>query len=243
MKSKKILFTAVDKTIDKLLPIPNPSANHVPEWYKDQKLFSNGGNNFIDAYKSPDFFVTYKACIPLVDTLTSGYTIVLDSDVIFTNETNRGYLPTATWMGPIPPLDNPDNNRIRTIGNYPVPSGYAPTLFRWHSRWVINTPKDYSLLVIHPSHRHDLPFFTINGLVDTDKHENPLNFPFFIKIGFEGIIEKGTPIAQIIPIKRDDWESEKGAYDENAGRNGFYKLKRYALRSYKKQWWTKKNYR
>ena len=84
---------------------------------------------------------------------------------------------------------------------------------------------------------------SFNGLVDTDKHENPLNFPFFIKIGFEGIIEKGTPIAQIIPIKRDDWESEKGVYDENQMRNSFYRLKRYAIRSYKQQWWTKKNYR
>jgi hypothetical protein len=243
MKRKKILFTPIDKAVDSVLSIPKPSANHVPEWYKNQKLFSNVTNNFIDAYKLPDFFGTYKACVPFVDTLTSGYTITLDSDVIFTNGTNRGYLPKPSWMGPIPPLDNPDNNKIRSIGNYPVPVGYTPILFRWFSRWIINTPKDYSLLIMHPSHRHDLPFFTINGLVDTDKHENPLNFPFFIKTGFEGIIEKGTPIAQIIPIKRDSWESEKGVYDENTNRNSFYKLKRYAVRSYRQQWWTKKSYR
>jgi len=115
MKRKKILFTPTDKAVDSVLSIPKPSANHVPEWYKNQKLFSNVTNNFIDAYKLPDFFGTYKACVPFVDTLTSGYTITLDSDVIFTNGTNRGYLPKPSWMGPIPPLDNPDNNKIRSI--------------------------------------------------------------------------------------------------------------------------------
>ena len=31
------------------------------------------------------------------------------------------------------------------------------------------------------------------------------NVPFFIKSGFEGVIPAGTPIAQLIPIKREKW--------------------------------------
>jgi len=244
VKSKKITFTASSQVINDTFDFPKPSTSHVAQWYRDQKLFSNKTNNFIEAYNSGDYFGTYKLCVPFVDTITSGYIISLDSDIIVSNiaPNSQGYIPEITWMSLSQPLDNPDGKRIKSVGNYPIPTGYSPVLFRWGCKWKITTPKGYSLWVTHPSHRHDLPFFTINGFVDTDKHENQLNFPFFVKKGFEGIIEKGTPIAQIIPIKRDNWESIKGEYIEQEVQNSFYKLKQYVVRSYKKQWWTRKVY-
>ena len=45
------------------------------------------------------------------------------------------------------------------------------------------------------------------GLIDSDKFFGPGNIPFFVKEGFTGTIEKGTPYAQIIPIKRSSWSS------------------------------------
>jgi hypothetical protein len=241
---KKITFIPTQKLVDTSFDIPKPATNHVPQWYKDQKLFSNKTNNFLEAYESGDYFGTYKLCVPFVDTVTSGYIIALESDIIVSNiaPTDKGYIPEITWMSMSQPLDNPDGKKIRSIGNYPVPTGYSPVLFRWGFKWKIKTPSGYSLWITHPSHRHDLPFFTINGFVDTDKHENQLNFPFFVKKGFEGIIEKGTPIAQLIPVKRENWKSEKGNYSQEEIENGFYKLKQYAVRSYKKQWWSKKKY-
>jgi hypothetical protein len=243
IKAKKIIFKPMQKIIEQNIEIPKPSTNHVPQWYRDQKLFSNRTNNFVDAIGSDDYFGTYKLCVPLVDTITSGYTIALDSDVIITNGVSNGYLPKPIWMGMLAPLDFPDGDKIKSIGNYPVPLGYSPMLLRWRCHWLIETPKDYSIWITHPSHRHDLPFFTINGFIDTDKHGNALNLPFFIKAGFEGVIPAGTPIAQIIPVKRDNWESEKGNYVQEELENNFHKLKRYAIRSYKKQWWTRKSYK
>jgi hypothetical protein len=243
MKSKKIIFIPTQKIVEQNLDIPKPSTNHVPQWYRDQKLFSNRTNNFLDAYSSNDYFGTYKLCVPFVDTVTSGYTLSLDCDVVVTNGSAQGYLPNPSWMGLIQPLDVPDGDRIKSIGNYPVPLGYSPMLLRWRCHWQIKTPKDYSVWITHPSHRNDLPFFTINGFVDTDNHENGLNLPFFIKAGFEGTIPAGTPIAQIIPVKRDNWESEKGTYSKENIENSFYRLKKYAVRSYKNQWWTRKSYK
>jgi hypothetical protein len=53
------------------------------------------------------------------------------------------------------------------------------------------------------------------GIVDTDKYTAPVNFPFVINdINFEGIIPKGTPIAQVIPFKRDPWEIKIGGFEE-----------------------------
>jgi hypothetical protein len=243
-KSKKIIFSPTNRMIEESSDMPKPSTNHIPQWYRDQKLFSNKTNNFLEAYNSGDYYGTYKLCVPFVDTMTSGYIITLDCDVIVTNVANNdiGYIPEITWMSMLQPLDNPDGKRIKSIGNYPVPVGYSPLLFRWGCKWKIKTPRGYSLWVTHPSHRHDLPFFTINGFVDTDQHQNQLNFPFFIRKGFEGIIEKGTPVAQILPIKRDNWKSEKAKYIQQEVENSFYRLKQYAVRSYKKQWWTRKFY-
>jgi hypothetical protein len=79
----------------------------------------------------------------------------------------------------------------------------------------IETPIGYSCWIMHPSHRWDLPFLTINGFVDTDKHLNSLLLPFFIKEGFTGILPAGTPFAQIVPFKREDWSSSYSFNDPN----------------------------
>jgi hypothetical protein len=61
-------------------------------------------------------------------------------------------------------------------------------------------------LITHPINRYDLPFTSVSGLADYDVYPLPGNVSFHIKEGFEGTIPAGTPIMQIIPIKREDWE-------------------------------------
>jgi antitoxin (DNA-binding transcriptional repressor) of toxin-antitoxin stability system len=56
------------------------------------------------------------------------------------------------------------------------------------------------------------------------------------------ILEKGTPIAQIIPFKREDWESIQGKYEEGHREKGLYTLLSKIIRSYKNQYWVKKTY-
>ena len=66
--------------------------------------------------------------------------------------------------------------------------------------------KGYSVLITHPFNRDDLPFRTLTGLVDVDLYKsNTIQFPaVWIDESFTGILKKGTPIAQCIPIKRDN---------------------------------------
>jgi hypothetical protein len=61
---------------------------------------------------------------------------------------------------------------------------------------------------MHPVAYPNAPFYTIPGIVDTDVYDGEINVPFAIKDSFEGIIEKNTPMFQIIPFKRDQWESQ-----------------------------------
>jgi hypothetical protein len=234
---KKITFQAADQHAKALIDYPKPATHNIPEWYKSQKLYANGENNIIKAYKNGISHATYKACTPLVDTLTSGYIITTSADIVVINEDDG--TKNISWNVSWKCLDNQD---ISVLGNYPIPHGYSPQILRWYLNWIIKTPPNYSLWVTHPSHRYDLPFLTINGFVDTDKHPNRLLLPFFLKEGFEGIIEKGTPIAQLIPIKRDFWTTNTEDYDpilETLQENA---MKRKILRGYKNFFWSKKKY-
>jgi hypothetical protein len=73
--------------------------------------------------------------------------------------------------------------------------------------WTIELPKGFSLLVTHPVNRRDLPFTTLTGLVDADSyHDNFIHFPaYWEEPDFSGTLPKGTPVAQCIPINRENW--------------------------------------
>jgi len=238
-KHKNIIFQPTLEKIEALTVAPQPAYMHIPDWYKKQKLFSGNESNFLKAFKKPNFSKTYKMCTPLVDSLTSGYIITLAADIIVTNVGEHSYVPQINWNVSWNILDGQPTD---VLGNYPVPSGYYPAMFRWHPEWFIETPSGYSLWVTHPSHRNDLPFFTLNAFVDTDKHPNALLFPFFIKEGFEGIIEKGTPIVQIIPIKRDSWISKIRSFDIKKAISSIDNVMLKVSRVYKHNYWSRKKY-
>ena len=100
-----------------------------------------------------------------------------------------------------------------------------------------------SALVTHPINRVDLPFTTMSGIVDFDKsiHAPIGNIPFFIKNGFTGVIPKGTPMFQILPFERNEWQSEKQKFDEK-----FWQTKlneRHDVSDfYKKKIWQRKKF-
>jgi hypothetical protein len=130
------------------------------------------------------------------------------------------------------------------VSGISIPEGYEPLPFKFMNYFIIKTPPGYSSLFVHPINRLDLPFLSFSGFVDTDTHDVGIHFPFIIRKEFEGVIEKGTPIIQIIPIKRDDWKSNTDkvlSYSES-----FAKIEKYfsyVTRAYKKLAWHRKSYK
>ena len=240
MNYKKIIFQQAHDYVEGLLKTPSPAIKYFPQWYKDQKIFSNGENDILKAEKKGLQMATYKLCIPFIDSMSAGYMIELPADIIVINTSKDGeYTPLIKWAVDFEVLDV---LKINALGNYPIPIGFDKNVFRWSAHWHIKTPNDYSLWITHPSHRYDLPFLTINGFVDTDKHPNPIVFPFFIKHGFEGIIKEGTPIAQVVPIKRENWKSFEEKYSEQKNRNILNSVKLNYIRTYKNKYWSRKQY-
>lgn len=178
---KKIKFFSVIPDIN--LPEPAPASKKMPSWYKD-----------IDGVV--DGMETIKKCMPFTDSLLSGYVITSPADVYFGKD---GIVHNSV-------ISVVESHHKNQIINYPVPEEYNDQPLKWINNFAIKTPKGYSTLFIHPMNQMGLPFHSIAGVVDTDKYAIPVNFPFFIRKDFEGIIPQNTPIIQAIPFKRDDWK-------------------------------------
>lgn len=197
MKPKKIKFSSDLE----YLPIPKAAHAFIPDWYKKSDKHQGGSPGLDETYASK---AAVKACFPFRDALTSGYIIELPVGVEVYGDVN--YEPSFKWaIGPDPiVVRNPELNPL-----VPIPIGCSSMHLAWKIPHVTKTPPGYSCLVTHPLNRFDLPFLTLSGVVDTDSGMQQGLIPFFIKDNFRGIIEAGTPIAQIVPFKREEWESEQ----------------------------------
>ena len=233
---KAIKFIASTKEAGLASLEPQPSIKFLPNWYKNIPPFKNGEKKL----KFPMGFNTHnstiKKCVPFLDALTAGYMVVLDDDV-YIEQINAE--PFIRWKSNV---DMITWHNLEEIPGFEIPDTYHKMVTKWTNDFIIKTPKGYSVMFVHPLNRVDLPFFTLSGFVDCDSYEMTVNFPFLLKKGFEGIIPAGTPIAQIIPIKRDSWKSEREKYNEDKTYVRVRKFQRTFSDSYKKNWWVRKDY-
>jgi hypothetical protein len=244
---KKIKFVALNRRTKEIEPSPKPAQQFVPEWYKNTLNYESnlgGARKLIDYVKNINkgdaaYHATFKMCQPFLDAMTSGYMVTLPATIVVVQEVGKDGVkhPRLYWNTTFNIADAQDP---LVASRFPTPHGYSKELFRWINNWKIETPAGYSLLYVHPINRNELPFHTLTGFVDSDKLPNPVVLPFVIKDGFEGEIPLGTPIAQVFPIKRDNWQSsehlETFDYTYDLVKQGFEKV-------YKKLWWSKKVYR
>jgi hypothetical protein len=90
-----------------------------------------------------------------------------------------------------------------TSDKCPAPHLPKPPI-KFMNWWAINCPKGYSLLFVPPLNRPDPRFTCFSGMVDCDGYFEFINFPFvWNEPNFKGILPAGTPLMQVIPIKRD----------------------------------------
>jgi len=202
----------------------------IPDWYK--KIPPS-----IPADDPSREASTVKKCLPFLDALNLGYYAVLPHDLLVQDHENEKYIRVIDNFNTI---ELETHNRTNGI---PIPNGYYPIMWRLIGLPHITTPDEYSILVTHPLNRNDLPFLTLSGVIDTDKLSMVLSVTFYIRNDFVGIIPKGTPIAQIIPLKRDNWKHE---FTEPISEKEHQKIKFKVLskieRSYQKQFWQRKSY-
>jgi hypothetical protein len=232
----KIIFTDTFGILEE--HSPKPASGFIPEWYKNL-------DSYVGGKKKPSgqgiTSATAKRCMPIFDAMTGGYIILSSADVFVSQKeqedgTKQPYYEWANYsLIQFHPLEqapeHPDRN-----GHMSYP--------KWINPWSIKTPKGYSVLFTQPMHRES-PFTILPGIVDTDTYTAPVNFPFVLNnINFEGLIPAGTPIAQIIPFKRDLWQMELGTVEDfNEQAKTINKLRTKFFDSYKTQYRQFKEYK
>ncbi len=222
---------------------PQPSINDMPDWYSNTKeYFLKGTEPTItlqDGGKLIDS--TIKKCMPVYDAMTAGYIVYSFTD-IFVRQIDG--IPNYQWHNLIDNVDigihwhlkeQADNHP--DFQNIPYP--------RWVLPWAISTPNGYSCIIVPPMHRESEFFKILPAIVDTDKLTTQINIPFVLKDPkFEGMIPAGTPIAQIIPFKRESWKLEKGnKKDIEKNKNTAKLLQSSFINAYKNKFWQKKSYK
>ena len=193
--------------LETILPKPVAAVEGLPAWYKDMPLRA-----FSDILNSEQ--LTLKKCPPFIDAMTFGFLIPLMTDI-------RVEDGMFSWDHAVPansspgaahsPLDFHDNSQATGSPFFEEDQ----ILLKFNSFWMMQAPPGYSLLITHPVNRPDLPFTTLSGIVDADRYrDNFINFPArWIDPDFNGVVPKGTPIAQVLPIKRDGWSARFDTID------------------------------
>lgn len=210
---------------------PTPAKAHIPDWLK--KLQSYHGGKF-DIAPDGTTNQTAKRCLPMLDAVMAGYTIVSAFDV---NVTEQGGAPYFQW---------PKGPGIEFHPSYQVATHSAAeskhAIPKFMNPWSVETPAGYSTLFVSPLNQDNPIVNAFAGFVDTDTYFAPVNFPFILKPGFSGVIEAGTPIAQAIPIRREAWtmeiESGNNQRLETMKNSVFSKFRAV----YRQQYWFRKEY-
>jgi hypothetical protein len=221
---------------------PVKALSVLPDWYKDLAGYRHGSSHSksflhpVNDRGQDGSDVSTKLCNPLMDAMTSGYIQTLPEDVEVVLDKDEK--PSLFWKTEVPLIDT------RPLVDFAIPKECHPIHFGWKMFWYYETPPGYSLLITHPFNRYDLPFYSPFGIVDSDIWGLPVFFSFFLKRGFEGVIEKGTPLFQMIPIKREDWSLELDYSEEKHWENKIKEEKRrsHITAHYKKSTWQRKNY-
>jgi hypothetical protein len=213
---------------------PKPALSLIPDWYKKQKSYSkfNGKN----PPNGGDTVATVKKCIPVFDVMTNGYIISTIMDIYVKEENGEKVVHTAidpNYVG---------HHNIKQFEEYPTKD---KILLKINNYWGIKTPSGYSCLFIPPAHRENI-INILPAIVDTDLYHAGVAFVFtFTDPNFVGYIPAGTPIAQVIPFKREDWTSSFSYSQEDIliARQQESRLRSFFYEGYKRLFWNKKTFK
>jgi hypothetical protein len=240
--SKKITFVARDPYGFEVAPRPYPASQAIPQWWKDAKPYEvthstpNAERLVVENYQAS---FSFKKCTPMLDALTSGYIIPLWTDVMV----EQKEFPQISWKIQSSP-QGVFTQHAHSSQFVETPVGYTNNVFKYMNPWIPKTPPGYSVLITSPIGYRNLPFQAIPAVIDSDVSEFEAILPVWLKEGFEGVVEKGTPMAQVIPFKRTNWEAEftfheEGKYKRIEDKN----FNSTIIGHYIKNVWSKKTYK
>lgn len=242
-----IEFQANHQYVNLKEDLPKPIKLNIPEWYK--KLQHSATK------------LTIKGCVPVMDSLTSGYVLSLPQDIILKNNvlednkiisrmipSQQNKLKTIDLNINVEDVDQ-THNRGQVEGSPINKKNLQFPIQKFLNPWTIKTPTGYSCLFVPPLNNEDDRFSIIPAIVNTDTYSLPINFPFVMNGDkypvLDTTIKRGTPYVQIIPFKRDNWKMKitgTKRTESNKHEVTFLKHSLDILHRYRTKWWNKSSF-
>ena len=189
-----IEFLTLDHQLG-LFPHPYPASRAVPEWFKGMPMDNEGERSL-------------KRCPPFLEAIVAGYIIPAPCDVDFT-VTPDGKM---SWTSPYKVM------AMHTRPQYAGAPFQNQVVLKFKNPWVIRTPEGYCTFITGPVNRFDIPFIPLSGVVETATYYREVHLPMVstLRPGSRFLLKRGEPLAQVIPIRHEQWTSQTQALD--AGR-------------------------
>jgi len=180
-----------------ILPRPFAAKRGLPDWLKRMPATAHCADVNGEIR-------TVKQCPPFVDAMGFGFMVPLATDI----RVDRGSFEWDWELGPSSLGRYTRSPLTFHLGEQLAGAPIADpenAAIKFTSYWTIETEPGYALLVTHPFNREELPFRTLTGLVDTDRFKDGcIQFPALWRdANFVGVLERGLPIAQCVPVPRE----------------------------------------
>ncbi len=182
--------------LEPLLPKPVRAAQALPGWLGEMPAQTEA------ATLGGATVRTLKHCPPIIDAMRLGVLILCPTDITV----HQG---EVSWDWDPPILRDANISRAPIGVHVPEQAEGSPytgrqLVLKFMNFWTLETAPGWSLLFIHPQGYPDLPFTTLGGVVDCDTYKDGyVHFPALLKPGFEGVIPKGTPVAQAVAVQKE----------------------------------------
>ncbi|MDB5172119.1 MAG: hypothetical protein JWO87_2457 [Phycisphaerales bacterium] len=198
-------------------PRPYPASRHVSEWFKEMPL-DRGDQG------------TLKRCPPYLAAMTAGYIIPAPVDLRF-GMSAEGVL---TAQGDVNLLGRHLQKQVEGS-----PFSGSP-IVKFMNPWIIVTPPEFVCLITAPINRYESPFLPLTGIVETGTYYREVHLPMacLLRPGQTFELKAGTPLIQVIPMRRDQWTSRAAIMDDalRARHQEMFDTNRHA---YKDEFWKR----
>jgi len=236
-KRPVIEFVSTDPAFS-YIPKPDNARKFLPDWIKKMKEQTDEGMHVAMPARKLD---TVRKCVPFLDAMRIGYTIPAPADMyIKVGNSGQAYIKETRSQINLAgnTVDLLSEHDSKQLGQGP----FRGLALKFNNPWKINTREGYSCLFVSPINSGNKYFECFSGVVDTDRYQNVINFPFRIlnpnnEQEYEFYIKRGDPIIQVIPFKREDvyskvnvknaspleWKKENIDHDLVAGNFSWYR--------------------
>lgn len=178
------------------ISLPFAAKNKMPEWHKNTSTINNEKR-------------TIKKCMPVTDIITAGYLLPAPVDIRMIRCENDGIQFTPD-----------DDSEFFVTKHDPIQydklSWKDDSVIKFDLPWIFKTPPGWSMMYTAPAYRDNSKLEALSAIVETDTYYNNVNCPVRVKdwkVGEELVIEKGTPLIQAIPFKRQDFKLKMSHVD------------------------------